>query len=152
MKKLILLHIIFLCIYAKAQQMEPLSVDEVETMAVFQGCEEFSKEVFLANSCLTKNLSDLVVDELFSIIQFQNLKDTNQIYVNLKFTLTKNGRIRNPIILDSNNEKIAQQSKIALLRVANKLNKNGDFISPARNKEGMPVDLSFNLPIILNIQ
>lgn len=141
---------LLICLFwvANAQNQQIYTFDKVEQMPVFPGCENFKptqkKQI---TQCISNQLSALLEEELkdFEQIMFQSKLEEAKAY--LQFIVSKEGVILNVSTLKGSNPILAESAIRAMENIAMSI----PPIQPARLKNGTPVNLLFQLPLVYKV-
>lgn len=122
---------------------------EVGYMVVFPGCERIdinSKKDL--QSCLARELNTLLEKELDSFIDKMDKKGLTSAVAKIQFVVDKNGKIVQVKATSGGNQELGIEAVKAMNAIAEKIKK----IQPATLKDGMPVNLVFQLPVRIALQ
>src|SRR5690606_10083954 len=134
-----------LFIFSFAQDNKLETISTVSQAPILNSCTSSKDDKQKSFTCLNKKLNEQLSDELAKIINFDKLPQTVDYKVRYSMVITKQGRIENLALISSNNDTFAQNTKIAFLRVINKINKYP--LEPAKLEDGTPVDFQFEIPV-----
>lgn len=127
------------------------TVNNVDQMAVYPGCDKSSTNKELTD-CFTKKLSSELINAIdISILEkeFDNKKDGN-FSSKAMLTITKNGKIDKIEVVGD--EKLNNLVKLGLAKINEDFNTNNTYIIPAKDNKGNNVDLAYSLPVRLSFQ
>lgn len=124
---------------------EPVTVNRVQDMAVYPGCEKYRGNKRELIKCFGQELQNDILRYLDT--EFPNT-DKKQVAVQLEFHVTPEGYISN-ITPKRGDDVFKPQAKEALERAADYLKRKGKKIEPAKMADGTKATLIFNNSVVL---
>lgn len=120
---------------------------QVETMAVFPGCESTASKVEL-QKCLQQNLNLLLADYLADFSDKMNEMGIDLAVAKVQFVIDKNGKIIQIKSMGGGTPELGEAAEIAMLKIANAIPR----IEPATLTGGEKVNLIFQMPIRYSLE
>jgi len=120
---------------------------DVAYMAVFPGCEKFSKDKFKSQDCMAKKLQGELGIQLDDFREIANTNNIGQATAKLQFVVDKSGKIAQVRTMNGGNAKLSQEAQKAMERISEKFIQKGKFIRPAKLDDGTPVNMVFTIPV-----
>ena len=150
MKQLIIVMVVMTAGNFLFSQEQQLYTDiKVKEMAVFPGCESIDphqkKEM---NDCISKQVSDRLVNNLKGVDESLRQSGIYDARADIQFIISKEGIILGVKETEGSNAILADAAVMAMENMAMEL----PPIRPARLQDGTPVNLVFQLPIVMKLE
>lgn len=131
-------------------QQQPLyTTQQVKEMAIFPGCEKISasqkKEL---THCISQQLSERLMKELKGVEEILRKSDIYDASAQIQFIISKEGIIMGSDALPGSNPVLADAALLAMDRISMEL----PPIRPAMLKNGTPVNLVLQLPVVFKLE
>lgn len=120
---------------------------QVETMAIYPGCEPTASKVEL-QKCLQQNLNDLLADYLADFSDKMNEMGIDLAVAKVQFVIDKNGKMIQIKSMEGGTPELGEAAEIAMLKIATSIPR----IEPATLTGGEKVNMIFQMPIRFNLE
>lgn len=137
-----LLCFVFFCVMAQEVKENRLN------LPIFPGCERVKNPSNEVENCLSKTLTSLILEKIEREELNRLLKNLGQkvAYTKFKFTINKEGKISNLILLEDTDMNLFLHIKKAIYKI------NREFTSEPAFHKGVPINFNFSLPLSYKIK
>ncbi len=131
-------------------QQQPLySIQQVKDMAIFPGCGKISQSLKKElTNCLSQQLSERLIKELDGIEETLRKSNIYDASAQIQFIISKEGILLGSETLPGSNPVLADAALLAMDRISLEL----PPIRPAMLKNGTPVNLVLQLPVVFKLE
>ena len=131
-------------------QQQPLyTTQQVKEMAIFPGCGNISQSLKKElTNCLSQQLSERLMKELNGVEEILRKSDIYDASAQIQFIISKEGILLGSDALPESNPVLADAALVAMDRISMEL----PPIRPAMLKNGTPVNLVLQLPVVFKLE